>query len=343
MDHKPDAAAVIDAVERLSNVDTRVLPVSGLLPNVSATHVPIGLVPSGFELRTLKPLIADYADRPERIKGHVDVDDIESFIRYFIDYRVAGARIFCRIKCGSGWSASLTGILDYHQGAGDAGDLPAPSWCSHKVAYNFPASQELVSWLAATGRGLSQGGFAEHLEDRLIDVINPPADWTVLPADQIATLRAALNLQDDYGEEFEPDELGGKALAKLLSMRWGDEATMARLATQVDITSSQKAKAASDPKTGAKVITYQEDVAAEADGQKVTLPDWFLINIPLFEGGGRRLLPVRIKVRVKSGQPVWIVEVPHLARVLEGAVRAFVEYVESETGAIVLFGTRDTA
>ena len=68
-------------------------------------------------------------------------------------------------------------------------------------------------------------------------------------------------------------------------------------------------------------------------GRKVTVPEMFLIRIPVFEGGPRHLMPVRLQYRKDGTRAKWKAELVDAAGLVRAAVRAIVSEVKEKTEA----------
>lgn len=335
-----DTAAIIAAIERYHSPTMSSVEGKTLLPRVSVDRVPYALMPKGMELKSLKPLIAEYADRPERIERTVGLDTVDSLVEYYNRFSGYGTSVWCQITTDP-WAAKLTVRVDDHVPITGDNEEPIPAWNRHAAHYDFPLSEELEAWLGVINKAITQDQLGEFLEDRIQDVIDPPVNWEDLPAGQIKVVRAVLGLFDDYGDEAVPeDEFSDKHITRLTEkIHWGNIDRLQALAIQIDVTASKRVKQATDQKTGARVFEFKEDLNETATGEKLVLPDYFLINIPLFREQQRRLLPVRLKARIAGSQVKWGLHVPHLIQVLEHAVLSVVEQVEERLEVTVLRGT----
>jgi uncharacterized protein YfdQ (DUF2303 family) len=105
---------------------------------------------------------------PLRIEQKVSCSDVESFIRYVNQYKceekTKGLAIFAEITATGG---VFRAYLDYHLGVDEAG------WCKHTVYYMCPATVEWSRWNQNNRRLMTQGQFAEFLEETQLDVREP--------------------------------------------------------------------------------------------------------------------------------------------------------------------------
>lgn len=99
---------------------------------------------------------------PRRIIRQVTVNDTASFLEYFLRHAVTSSEVFADRD-----SRRITAILDA-PGPGQ------PSWCDHRLTMQL---EHTTAWRAWTGKDreyMWQAAFAEHLEDNLADIVDPP-------------------------------------------------------------------------------------------------------------------------------------------------------------------------
>lgn len=138
----------------------------------------IAILPEGYTARD----ISQHLPPPERPRAKVQILSLQSFIDYVKAFGGDHSAIFADEQQGS-----YSAILDYHTAAGDRGT------CDHRVDYTCPESIEWKTWLAASGRLMTQVEFAQHIEANLPDIVAPS------PADM---LQVALTLQVKKNVDF---------------------------------------------------------------------------------------------------------------------------------------------
>lgn len=125
---------------------------------------PFVVVPEAARVEDLSKLIHnDYAPRPHRIKSHVTVSDVASFLAYWETYHDDNSRMFADENRNA-----IYGVLDYHQGS-------VARWGSHRVTLQLQLSEEWNIWNINDKHQFSQTDFAEFLEDNSPDIFEPPA------------------------------------------------------------------------------------------------------------------------------------------------------------------------
>ncbi len=129
------------------------------LPEIDGDGAPRVLVlPRGMEARSIKPLVDEYRDRPERRTGTATLSDLESFIAWVIRFKDSNSAAFVDRAQDK---PSITAIIDYHE-AGEEQDAE-PRFCKHRGVYRFPLSEAWKAWATIDGKALSHGDFAAWL------------------------------------------------------------------------------------------------------------------------------------------------------------------------------------
>lgn len=109
-----------------------------------------------------------YAETPRHIAANRRVTDATSFVAYVNRHWTLGTEVYAHTS-----SSSVVAVLDSHEGSGrEAG------WQKHKLTL---ALEHTKAWLAWTARDLGadprawldQQAFAEFIEDRALDVVDP--------------------------------------------------------------------------------------------------------------------------------------------------------------------------
>jgi uncharacterized protein YfdQ (DUF2303 family) len=156
---KPEAQAIIEAVERLGAVEFK-----DIAPGVTVAVVPKR---EGKELQSVKKLIDEYRTAPERRKGTATLNEPQSFIDHVLRTKDDDTELFANLDRSA---PKITAIYDYHKRDG------SPRFCEHRAVYPFPASEEWKIWASLNGEknAMDQKEFAEFIEDRQPD-LEPPA------------------------------------------------------------------------------------------------------------------------------------------------------------------------
>jgi hypothetical protein len=306
----------------------------------------------GRALKSIKALIDEYRTRPERIDANARIQTLDSLVDYANRFKRPESALHATLFA----PYALTVKVDYHGEGADA----VPSFNKHRADYSFPLSEPMKTWMkTANGTLMAQEDFAHFLEDRAVDIHNPPTDWQMLEATQLDLMLDLLNLRDDIslmdgqgryidqdgkpldseGPEPEDDRyIPRKALYKLRRKRFATELHMERFAQGIEITNNAKAAQSYDTRSGQKTLTFKDE-HLDKDGRAVKVPELFLIRIPVFENGVRHLLPVRLYYRLSNGSVKWALTLIEPERMIRLAVEAAARDAAVRTGLPLFFGT----
>lgn len=105
-----------------------------------------------------------YEDGPWRKKGRYAVHDADSFVGYFNKHAAIEAEVWADMV-----NSRIVGVCNAHS-AGDAA-----GWEDHRVTYAVQQTLAWQAWVALDGKLLDQSRFAEHIEDRTVDIVDPSA------------------------------------------------------------------------------------------------------------------------------------------------------------------------
>lgn len=123
---------------------------------------------SSVRVLDLEELAAPLAEHPHRKKGTVHVQDSESFIAYIEKHQLAGTEVYADLA-----RMKLVGVINAHDESdsqlvpGDAG------WGDHRVELELLPTDAWKAWTSRDKKPMGQADFAEFIEDRAVDVINP--------------------------------------------------------------------------------------------------------------------------------------------------------------------------
>lgn len=149
------------------------------------------VVPEGYETQRLEPLAA----KLHHVKQRVAVLNHASFAAYLNRFKTTETQIFADYR-----RPVIVGVVDYH-GPDGVEAVPTPDYCDHRVTFEPPWSEEWARWRQIDGKGMSQGEFAEFLEENYMDVAEPPAAELLdvvghLQAKRNVDFKSGIRLQD---------------------------------------------------------------------------------------------------------------------------------------------------
>ena len=299
--------ALLDAARRYGNVDFTSFNEGENADQTIRKGVEIASVPVGRTLVSIKKLLDEYRLRPERKAGTSELTTIESFVDQMNRSKDEDSVIFADVANRT--EPKLIGVFDYNH-AGPTGD---PRFGQHRAVYRFPLSEEWKAWTGKAIENIGQAEFAEFLETRIMDVIDP-ASLDVEGQGTIAAFCRQLGIKPASPQQ-------------LMELSRG-------LAVNVEHRVVQNINVG----TGEAQISFGE-THTDAKGAPARVFGGFAIGIPVFYGGAAYQIPVRLRYRVKDGQVKWTLQPQRLVEVWDDAVKESVNAVTTKTGLTTLFGT----
>lgn len=172
-------AAVVERVTR----EAALLGQKVQFPLPTGEGTPFILVPDGrggMRAQDLEALL------PPRRKARRSFNELESFLDYVKTFRDERTRLFCQANIAER-RAVFWAVLDYHTpstaNAGQPEDATSAAgpWhgrdagerCEHRAELVLQWTPEALAWLARNEKPMSQAEFADFLEDRYPDVVEP--------------------------------------------------------------------------------------------------------------------------------------------------------------------------
>lgn len=106
-----------------------------------------------------------YKDVPTRKTGVTTVLDADSFTAYWTKHSDPDSEVYAHAD-----RLTVTAVLDAHAGTADGA-----RWGKHRLVLGLQRTDAWKAWEALDGKLLTQEQFAEHLEDRLPELLDPDA------------------------------------------------------------------------------------------------------------------------------------------------------------------------
>lgn len=296
--HRTEADAVAEIVAK--HIDPKILTVSGY----TAGGPQVVAVPTGFKLESTKKFVDEYRTRPDRREGTAKLEDLDSFIAHAKRFADEGSAIFADPNFAR---PSLTSVLDYHP----AGAESDPRFGRHRGVYTFPLSEEWAAWQAKDTEPMGQAEFAEWIENRIVDIIDPSQAG-----------ESAKALGEAIGCAF-------ASPSKLLELSRG-------LALRVDV----KVKSAKNLGTGESQMQYATEHQDES-GAPLKVPGAFLIALAVFRNGPPYQIAARLRYRHREGSLTWFYEMHRYDRVFEHAFKEACDRAKAETALPLFMGSAE--
>jgi uncharacterized protein YfdQ (DUF2303 family) len=261
--------------------------------------------PSGrmsVKLESVAKFFDEYRETPARRMGTAKLADIPSLIAHINRFKDADSVVFANTDRAQ---PTMTAVLDYHcQGA--AGD---PRFGQHRSHYAFPVSDEWKAWVEVNGAQMSQVDFAEFIEERLVDVLEP----------SIASESA-------------------KLFADKCSLAFATPSRLLELSRGLAVNVQEEVVQQVSLQSGEKQIQFSEKHSG-ADGAPIKVPGAFLVGIPVFRADARYQVCVRLRYRKGPGGLIWFMDLWRHEEVFDAAILKACEVVKKGTELPLLVGT----
>lgn len=135
-----------------------------------------------------------FADAPRHKEAKRSVTDATSFVTYVNRHADDRTEVYAHTN-----TSKVVAVIDAHNEAGgDAG------WQKHRVTLDLEHSKPWLAWAAVDGKLFDQGDFADFLDDRYIDVIDPDAARMI---DIATTFQAKTKVDFDSGVRLDSGDV----------------------------------------------------------------------------------------------------------------------------------------
>jgi hypothetical protein len=274
-----------------------------------------GTVSQSAEIRSVKKLLDEYADRPDRRTGTANVTTLVSMIELVNRHKDANSVLFADDGRKSDDedalpAPSITAVIDYHEAPEPEDEPELPRFCQHRVKYAFPLSDEWRAWNEQSGHSMSQTDFARFMEDHLLDVVSPEA----------------------AGET-------AKLMAQSLGVTYATHAKLLDLSRGLEVSVDHKIGQIVNLQTGEAKVTFTEE-HKDVSGAPITIPGAFIVGIPVFRGATDRYqIPARLRYRKSGASLVWWFDLYRADSAFEFAFRDACESIRSGTSLPLYYGT----
>lgn len=256
------------------------------------------IAPGCMSVAHVKRFIDDERTTPETLKGSTTLHNCQSFIDFVNRYKDNTSAIFYNQD-----KQKVTCIFD-------CATKNNTSFEQHKADYAFPFSDELKEWKEHNGDVMTQIDFAFFIEKNVLDLADP---------DKTAESEALKEIRLRIGGHF-------AAVSKMVELSRG-----------ISIHSDERATVKYDPNTGESTVDFSSE-HTDATGEKVKVPNMFLIVIPILKGGKSYQLPCRLRHRLKNGQIIWWYEVIDLDKAIAAAIDEELNKIKEDIALPVFYG-----
>lgn len=271
------------------------------------------ILPEGKTTASLKELEDEYRTRPERRKGMAKFSDLESFCLHVNRFKGENSVIFSSDDMAR---PSLTCVLDYHAAGGN--EFEGTHFGEHRSLYQFPLSDEWKAWAQADESGyMDHASFAEFLEDRIDDVLEP------------------------LGPEQDDESASTKALRRRIALLGGNMGTpqkIMELSRGLKINQNASTTSAKNLSSGEVQVAFKTE-NVDDNGAPITVPTMFLIAVPVFQNGPLYQMPIKLRYRLRGPSIIWALIRSDPRKIFENAFKEAVKTAGDTTGLPSLIGT----
>lgn len=256
---------------------------------------------SSQKVTDLKELTDKHLLAPERRKGVFNIGRTQSFIDFVNRYKTDASALFGKgTVFGNSISASISAVFNEHPAGSD--DLKA-GHRDFKAEYKFPIAKEIQRWIETNAETMDQQEFAAFIEDNACDMLDP----LFVDEEKIA------------------------ALTKYLGGKPADPIRMIELARGLEVRVKEQVQNFSRIQTGEMQLKYSVEHEG-SDGQPLTIPAFFIIGVPVFEGGEPYKIAVRLRYRVYGGKVTWSYELFKIEQTFDIAFNDALAKIKEDTG-----------
>lgn len=259
-------------------------------------------------VHALDPSIFDkYRMFPMERTGTAKWTTLESFIEHTQRFMSGDSAIFARDDMAT---AKLTTIFDYHQSVAAGGDRAN---LRHRAEYAFPFSDQWKAWQGQDKEPMAMSDFAQFLEDRIVDI----------EADGV------------------PSSPEAKAFIAAINGKMASPSKLIELARGLQVYENSVLKEARNLSTGEGQLTF-ESTHVDADGKPLSIPNLFMITIPVFaRSPDHYRLLARLRYRKAPAGVVFWYELWRADLAFEQAFAEACAQVQEKTGLPLFVGTAE--
>lgn len=124
------------------------------------------VVPTGYQLASLDltQRLTGHRAAPKRVRGTVTLTDGVSWLTYFAKHGSAFSEVYGDVN-----ASTVTAVLNAPK------DGESPAWGDHRAVLKLEHTDAWQAWTRLDGQYIGQESFAEHIEARTPDLVEPSA------------------------------------------------------------------------------------------------------------------------------------------------------------------------
>lgn len=275
----------------------------GLIENVDVIAVP-----RDYDLKSLQMFIEPLLPCPPRRKGSSSHTAPVSLINHISRYKSETTVLFVDQK-----GEKITAVYNYHP---EGGEPLNAMFGDHEACLKLETSEELKEWRAFCREEASAESLAFFLEKRGVDLI------------------AEADVPDAHKQRIDRIKLIGGMIA-------APHQVISTIPT-LKILETSEVQNAKNIATGECSLVFKSDHAAmNAGGEKITIPGWFLIAVPLYKNGPLDLVPVRLRYRRKHGAILWSLDLIDIEKYIAQSFEQMARTMADAFGLPLFYGEKE--
>lgn len=263
--------------------------------------------------------------KPIQRRGKAVLHDLDSLIAWTNRFKGIDTALFGQISP----QPRLLSVIDYHGEGAPTHDPkngdPKASHGRHHGIYSFPVSEEWKRWNEISGKSLDKDVFGEFIEENANDFLDPTP--------------ALLSQGTDKAEPWEARMI---QIAARVQGRFGQYSTLNMLSREFKVHETGHLNVTTNRDTGEAKVQFLTE-HKDPDGQPLTLPNLFMIAIPVFEEGALYRLAVRFRYRKAGSDVRFIVQIYNPDVALRDAAREAMAIAQDATGVPLIMGIPETS
>ena len=269
----------------------------------TSEKVNVMLVPDGMSAKSTKSFFDELKEKPDRRQGTISIKRVSSFIDIVNRFKNENSVIFAKAQVSeTSLAAHVKAIFDYHP---EGGDVSQAENLGHKAEYKFPTTHEFEKWLSLNNKGLDQEEFAYFLEKNVNALVEP--------------------------------EENDKLFVSKLGAKFADPIDILELSRELEIYSRESLVQKHKTSSGERELKFTTE-HTDASGTPLSIPDCFVIRVPIFEGGAPIRIVCQLRYRKREGKVTWYYEMYEVSTMLEQAFEASCEKIKEAVELPLFYG-----
>lgn len=126
------------------------------------------IVPPGGHHQLLDLDLDKYLERPRRKQGTTQLHDADSFAQYVTKHELPQTEVYAdETNC------RVVAVINADMGNTGDGVEDYAGWGDHRAQFDVKPTKSWQAWVAHDNQYMSQTDFAEHIENRSVDIVKP--------------------------------------------------------------------------------------------------------------------------------------------------------------------------